>query len=577
MFDILILNATVIDGTGKDSFLADVAILDEKIAAIGELKSYDSKRVIDARGCVLCPGFIDPHSHAEVTMMLWPENEGNILQGVTTFIGGNCGFSLAPVSNISTLMIGYTELFPELKHNYYSEMSGPNVSSNELAKRAKEKLNIDMNFRTMNEFCEKIEEQTFSQNFYPLVPHGNIRSVAMNDDCNRAATEEEIEKMKAVLGDELRNGMRGMSTGLDYPPGAFATHEELLKLSVVLKEHNSIYSSHVRARRLFTTGEGGFLLEEGVKEALHIAENGVRINISHLTVMDSIEKTKGIFEKAEKEGLDFSFDVISNTTGGGYTMVQLISIFRPWYMTAGSIEQFSRNLEDIDYTLSMKKDMSNSKWFYANNTAFPGVENAILISLCKEKTYENKTISQLMNEYNLEYADALIMVIKADPLTEMKYGNPENKEQFAELKKFMELPWSMPCSDGMSANMDSVFAKEIPMVKYPHQNNFCYMIKYLKCFSPDRLEEAIKKATGYVAERFMIEDRGVIKEGAFADLVIMNLDELETNESPIDTRRAPLGIKYVFVNGVVTAENGKHTGEKNGKVLRKNQIILKNK
>ncbi len=568
MFDILIINAKIVDGTGKNSYFADVAVLNEKIEAIGELKKFEAKRVIDAKGCILTPGFIDPHSHAEQTIMLWPENEGNILQGVTTFVGGNCGGSMAPVSSISAVMIGYSELFPELKHNYYSEMSGPYVSSDELAKRAKEKFNIDMSFRTMYEFCEKVENQKISSNFYPLVPHGNIRSVAMNDDCNRVSTETETARMKTILKDELENGMRGMSTGLDYPPGAFATHEELQELAEVLKEYNSIYASHVRARKLFTTGEGGFLIEEGVKEALDISRNGVRVNISHLTSIDSIEKTKEVFENAEKEGLDFSFDVISNTTGGGYTMVELITIFRPWYMTAGSIEQFSRNLEDKDYVLSMKKDMANSKWFYANNTALPGIENAILISVCKEKKYENKTIEQLMKEYNLNYIDTLVMVITADPLTKMKYGNPPNEKEYEELKKFFELPWAIPCSDGMSVNLDTVLSKEIPMVKYPHQNNYCYLIKYLKQFAPDRFEEAIRKVTGYVAERFMIKDRGVIREGAYADLVIINLDELETNESPVDTRRAPLGVKFVLVNGIITAENGKHTGAKNGKILR---------
>jgi N-acyl-D-aspartate/D-glutamate deacylase len=566
MYDILVLNGTIVDGTGGKRFVADLGIVNGKIAAIGKLAGEKAARVLDASGKVVTPGFIDPHSHADDAIMIWPENEGCVMQGVTTFVGGNCGFSAAPLGDQIELRIGLDKLFADGKQTYYTEMLNI-VDREEAVLRAREQWGLDLDYRSLSEFFEKLNQRGFSTNYYPLVGHGNIRRIAMHNDCLREATPEEITAMKELLRYELEMGARGLSTGLDYPPGAYASTEELLELASVLKEYGAIYSSHVRGRKLFTTGEGGFALEQGVQEAIEVGKVGVRTHISHLTPIDSVGRTRKIMEGAILDGVDISFDSIANTTGGGYTMCHLASILRPWFLAAGTIEQFRKNLDDPDYVVSMKKDMQSSRWFYANYQAFPQITGAIRITKCADETYEGKTMAEIMAENSWSYEDALIRVISADPMTRIKYGNPAKPEEYEELRKMLALPWAIPCSDGGAVNADTSYGLEAPLDKLPHQNSYCYAVKYLKSFSPDSLEVAIWKATGYAAERFGIESRGVLKVGSWADVVIMDMESLDTNESELDTRRFPKGIDYVLVNGVITAAHGQHTGAKAGRVL----------
>jgi len=569
MYDLIIKNGWIVDGSGSEKYIADVAILDDKIIKIGNLEYTEGKLVIDAQGKIVCPGFIDPHSHADVTIMFYPQNESCILQGVTTFIGGNCGDSAAPVGEYWDNKVLDLDKIKGVIPSYYTWYNSQ-IKSVEVKKQAKEQYGLDLNYETLGQFCLLLEKMKISSNYYPLVGHGNLRNLVMKNDVNRPATSEEVEKMKLLLEDALMLGARGLSTGLDYPPGAFATTEEIIELAKVVKKYDGIYASHIRARKLFTTGEGGYDPEGGLQEAFLIGEKtGVKVHISHLIMIKNPEYTIELFRAARDKGINVTYDVIANTTAGGGTFTYLAFILKPWYLTAGTPEQFEMNLRDSDYVEAMKKDMSSSKWYFANFGALPGVEDAILITHCKNSEFENKTVKSIMEENGWTYSDTLINIAKSDSLTRIKYGTPSKETEHELLKELYAFSGAMPSSDGFAVDDKACFGFAAPFCMYPHQNSYNYAIRYLKRYLLESLEKSIYKATGLVAETFGIANRGFIKENCFADIIVVDLDSLDCNENIFDSRTYPSGVDYVVVNGLITSNLGEHTGEKAGRVLRK--------
>ncbi|MDP3386118.1 MAG: amidohydrolase family protein [Eubacteriales bacterium] len=567
-YDIVIKNGLIVDGTGKEKYHGDIGIIGEKIERVGLIDHLEATRFIDAKGKIVCPGFIDPHSHADVSIMFYPDNEACIMQGVTTFIGGNCGDSSAPVGEYWDAKALDLEKIKGVIPSYYTWYNSP-IKRDDVVRQAWTQYNLDLDYKSFEEFCEKLDKYKISTNYYPLIGHGNLRSIVMRGDISREASFDEIREMKTLLRSALQAGAKGISTGLDYPPGAFASIEELISLAQVVKEFDGIYATHIRGRKLFVTGEGGYDPERGLIEAFQIAETtGVSVHISHLIMIKSPEYTKSLFDNARKKGIKVTYDVIANTTAGGGSFPFLAFILKPWYLTAGSPEQFEKNLNDKDYVDAMKKDMGSSKWYFANHESLPGVEEAILITKCKNSSYINKTVKQIMEERDWSYADTLINIAKSDALTKIKYGAPSKEEEHNNIKALFDYPWSMPSSDGFAVNHDSKFGFAEPFCFYPHQNSFNYAVRYLQRYQNHSLEETIRKATGLVAETFKIKGRGTIAEKKYADILIYDPEQLNCNESPFDTRTYPKGVLYVLVNGAIVLDNGVQTGSRPGKVLK---------
>jgi len=337
-----------------------------------------------------------------------------------------------------------------------------------------------------------------------------------------------------------------------------------------LKDFNGIYSSHIRGRMLFVNGEGGYDVIGGIKEVINIGKkHDVKVHISHLVGMGQEKEILALINQAIEEGVNLSFDVISNVTGGGSTFYGLMTLLRPWFNVAGTTEQLLKNLRDVSYREYVIKDMQTSKWFYTNEKALPGIESAVLIIKCKEEQYLNKTVKDIMDEFDLNYQEVLLRIIEADPHTKMKYGRAPQKELFKNLMIFMNHEMGMPSTDTFSANFDTMFGGKAPMDMLPHQNNFCAFTHYLMNMKSPTIEETIRKSTGLVAERFGIDRRGLLKEGHFADVLVIDMEALDTNESLLDTRQKPAGITHVFVNGMLTIKDSEYIGSKAGNVLLK--------
>ncbi|MHA1796044.1 MAG: amidohydrolase family protein, partial [Promethearchaeota archaeon] len=285
---------------------------------------------------------------------------------------------------------------------------------------------------------------------------------------------------------------------------------------------------------------------------------------------DPLEKKKkatqiivDLINNARQEGIDVFFDVIPSISGGGSSNPNFGRFFRPWVLAAGSYDQFLRNLNIPDYVEAIKRDVKNNEYGWLKLGEWP-FDEMIFIVKSEVKEFENKSVRTIMKEKGWNFIDAMIEICKRAPYTKIRFDINTPNEWIQEILKH---PLSMPCSDGLSFNQDSEFGLDFPLNVYPHPNNFCYTIRYLTQYPKERLEDSIRAMTGLPAEVFNIKDRGVLKEGNYADIVVFSPKNLATNENYITPGTFPDGINYVIINGQITAKDKKHTGAKAGRFL----------
>lgn len=570
MYDVIIKNGTIIDGTGKDGYKADIAIMNEKIAKIGIINE-EAKQIIDASGKQITPGFIDPHSHSDLSLLAFPKNEAYTLQGVTTQICGNCGLSAGPIGEKywEFLCWEYDCLNETCKSIFlpYTWQSNPTL----MKKVMKEKHNLTIDWVSLKEFMDKAEKEKFSCNYYPISGHNHIRNAVMGKEY-REATKEEIEQMKAILRDDMEHGSRGFSTGLDYLPGRYASYEEIYELAKVAKEYDGIYATHVRGFNYETGKDDSGLY--GVQEATRICrELKIPTNLSHMHIViedeSKSEKELALLSLKElergwkEENLPMMYDVISNADAGGSTIPYLINFLRPWVVMCGSIENFLDKIEYEDFLEMMQEQIDSGK---AMMLSMPRIEDSINV-VESNKILHNKTLKTLMLENNVDTPLAMILkLVKEDPYTTMTFVC-EGGEEAVEILLNSEI--AMPSSDGFAFDLDTTLDLPAPLNRMPHPNNYNYAIRYLTHYGPKRFEDKVYKMTKLVADFFKIENRGQLKEGYYADLVVLDKNNLRANADAISGGKAPDGIEYVFINGKLAARDKKHTGILAGKVLRR--------
>ena len=581
MFDLIIKNGMLIDGTGADAYQADLAVADGKIAKIGDCSTDEAKQVIDASGKTLTPGFIDPHSHADLSLLVWPKNEAYVLQGVTTQICGNCGLAPAPF---------HDEVWEAWCWEYTSQnavnksvFSPFSFQTDAPAMKAqlKKDYDLDVDWNTLGEYMEKLEQRGFSTNYYPQAGHNHIRNAVMGKAW-RPATQEEIEKMKAILRDDFEHGAQGFSTGLDYLPGRFATTDEIEELLKVVKEYGGVYSTHARS---FDPADpkGRMNVIYGVREATELCRRtGVKTNISHMIQsftygpMENPEMEQALNDATvaelergwKNEGLPMMYDVLDNPSQGGSTLPHLICLVRSWVLMCGSVEHFLEMIEYPDFVQMIKDQSAEGKGgVFSAAVQDWDMSPLIVTDACKDARFANRSMKQIMKELGTkDLIDAVLTVLKADPYTGMKTCNPGGE---GSVRTLLSSERSMPSSDGFAFDLDTQMDLPFPLNRPPHPNNFCYAIRYLLMYGPKRFEDRVRRMTGVPADWFNIHDRGYLKEGFCADIVVIDREHLATNENDMEPGQAPDGIDYVLVNGVITADHKKHTGAMAGKVLRK--------
>ncbi|MEM1549464.1 MAG: D-aminoacylase [Candidatus Methanomethylicia archaeon] len=526
--DILILNGRIIDGTGGPWYKADIAIKDGKIIAIGKISGVDAKKTIDAKNLFVAPGFIDMHSHSDYTLLVDGRAMSKIMQGVTTEVIGNCGSSAAPV-------IG------EMRENI---------------ERSKEMYGLKVDWTTMGEYMNKLEEGGVSLNVVPLVGYSNIRIAVLGYDA-KEPTESEMDEMKEILIKSLDDGAFGMSTGLRYDPQSFAKTEEIIELAKIVSKYNGVYATHIRDE-----GDRGSIIE-AVEEAIRIGrEAEVLVEISHLKILakplwNKCDEILNMIETAREKGIEVTADQYPYEASGTSLMAWI-----PKWANEGGREKLLERLRNLELREKIKLELYKAMEYRG------GSENAIISRYELDRSLEGLSIKQVAEKWNLKDDETAIKLVEKALEGKTGIGIINFNQKRENLIKIFVKPWVMVGSDGYALSPVGVLSNGIPHPRsygtFPRA-----IVKYVKEEKVLTLEECIRKMTSLPANVLGLWNKGLIKIGLDADIVIFDFEKLKDQATYNEPAKYPIGIEYVIVNGVVTVEKGIHTGEKAGRVLRR--------
>jgi N-acyl-D-amino-acid deacylase len=537
MYDIVIKNGQVIDGTGSPWFKADIAIKNSKIAKVGRVQSSNDK-VIDAEGLTVSPGWVDFHSHSDWNLVRYPLADSDLIQGATLVVTGNCGISAAPI-------VGEVAL--------------------EWANAMAEKRDIDLDWSTFDGYLKRLERQGVSMNVACLIGHSTIRMCVMGNK-DRPANEKELAEMKDIVDEAMRTGAFGMSSGLVYWPGCWSDTHELIELSKVVAKYDGIYVSHIRGERETNI--------EATKELLEIGEKaGVRVHRSHMQskypVYGNGAKVLKLLEEARERGIDVACD----TEAFPWIGYEASSVLPPWPFKHGS--KFAAILKDPEARARLKKEMREiDPYGPLGRTGDGGIYqkrawDRVWVYECKsDLSVEGKKISEIANERGVEPEDALFDLIVAE--------NGEGPKVFvAHIEDDHKITAPNPLCIFPSTDGSVMETAKIPPRYFQYCPEWLGMFprvisRYVKEEHLMTVAEAIRRMTSFACQRLHIFDRGIIREGMWADLTIFNYKTIKARGDYENPEQRPEGIEYVLVNGQVAIENGEYTGIQAGKVLRYN-------
>jgi N-acyl-D-amino-acid deacylase len=529
-YDVVIRNGRIVDGSGNPWISGDIAIRGNRIAAIGKIDDARAKRVIDAAGLVISPGFIDMLGQSEGALLIDNRSLSKLSQGITTEITGEGG-SIAPQTDLTL-----ASLKPMLDHF---------------------KLNVD--WTTLDGYFQRLAKNRTPLNIGTYVGAAQVREAVLGD-VDRAPTPEELEKMKALVAQAMQQGAFGLSTALIYPPGHYAKTEELIELAKVASQYGGIYGSHMRSE--------GQSEPEAIEEALRIGrEAQLPVEIFHLKVSGktrwgSMPKIAGMIQTARDSGQDVSADMYPYIAGG----TALASSLPPW-VADGGMEKLLERLHDPATRTKIKAEMAadHPQWenLYfdtggASGVMVSGVENPEL------KNFDGKTVAQIAAAQKKEPLDALFDFIIADQgQTGALYFMASEKD----LQYGLKQPWTSLCLDAAELSLDGPLYEP-----HTHPRAFGTMPRFLGHYVRDLhllpLEQGVRKMTSLPAQRERLLNRGLLKEGYFADITVFDPNSIEDTATYTKPDSLSKGVKYVFVNGQLEFEDGKLTGVMAGEGLR---------
>ncbi len=601
-YDVLIKNSEIVDGTGKPAFQGSVGIRGEKIAAVGGIEG-EAAREIDGSGLVTCPGFVDMHSHADLTILKYPLAENLVMQGITTFVGGNCGLVLAPLGDVLHTEFAYSLVrWQEIAPDRYGPP--PLVRLEEYRERLEKELGFTIDWTTFGEFLSKVEERGISVNYVPLAGHNAIRLAVMGEDFKRKARPDEVDEMGRYVGRAMRSGAFGLSTGLDYVPGEYATTEEVIELAKVAQKHGGLYFTHHRQTNFVYPSEDPELLpgleiyhgppEEmmvgryrGLMEAIEVSRKArIPVHVSHISNVYTLYQphppyleeagaraTLEIIDKAREEGLEVTFDMFANSTGP-FNAPSLIGLFPKWLIQLGSKDRFVENLGVEEFRNDLRHFINSGG--FAFQMINPRVDaywmEKVGILRCKNSHFQGKTIGEIARDKNRDPIDTIFDILVEDSDAVYRETRDERTTE-ANIPVFLRHPFAMIGIDHEALGTEFRVDYPIPGYILPHQNAYGLFPHYIGTYVRDKavlsLEEAIRKAAYLPAQTLGLRDRGVIAPDAYADIVVFDFENIRMKGDFLNPWQAPEGIEYVLINGKVAYEDKSHTGVKSGKVLRR--------
>jgi N-acyl-D-amino-acid deacylase len=528
-FDLVIANGHIIDGTGSPWYAGDVAIKAGRIVAIGNLAHVSRKRTIDAHGMVVAPGFVDMLGQSELTVLVDPRLPSKVFQGITTEITGE-GNSVAPM-NDAILKEGQPEF------NHYE---------------------IKPDWRTFQQYFARVRKQGIGINMGHYIGATTVREMVIGYD-NRAPSAEELTRMQSLVAEAMQQGALGLSTSLQYPPAPYAHSDELIALATTASQYGGVYATHMRSE--------GDAEMAALEETFRIgAEAHIPVEIFHLKI--SGQRNWGnapsvirSIEAARARGVDVAADTYAYTAWENSFSASI----PPWAHDGGTDALIGR-LKDPATRARIHKDMLTPSMEWDNEwLAIKGPQDILITAVVNKELlkYQGKRVSEIAQEWHEDPIDAICdFLIKDLAGTNVAvFGMDE-----PDVRLILQQPWVSVDNDAAGASLEGLLATE-----HPHPRAYGTFPRILRKYVRDEhalsLSDAIRKFSALPAQREHLVDRGVLKLGMWADVVVFDADKIHEVATFEDPNQLSVGMKYVLVNGIPVIDMGKMTGALPGQVL----------
>lgn len=528
-YDVVIRNGHIIDGTGSPWYASDIGIRDGHIAAIGDLSSAHAKQTIDAAGRVVAPGFIDMLGQSEITMLVDPHVPSKIFQGITTEITGE-GDTVGP-QNDATLADLNTDC---------------------------QQYGITCDWRSFAQYFARLQKQGMGINLGTYVGATQVRRVVIGEN-DVQATPAQLEQMKSLVAEAMREGALGLSSALEYPPAPYASTDELIALASAASQYGGIYATHMR-----NEGDGEM---EALAETVRIAKEAhIPVEIFHLKTAGKsnwgkMPQVVAFIDKERSEGVDIAADTYAYTAWGN----GMAAFIPPWAHDGGNDKMLER-LRDPATRARIRRDMETPSKAWDNEwQEIAGPEGVLLCELHNPGLvqFEGKTLADVAKAWNEDPIDALFDLLIKDngQVGVADFGMSEPDVGLA-----LKQPWVSIDNDASGQSTGGVFAKF-----HPHPRTFGTFPRIIRKFVREEhlltLPDAIRKFSALPAQREHLADRGVLKKGMWADVVVFDPAKVRDLATYANPQQLSVGMDYVLVNGVPVIADGKMTNALPGKVI----------
>ncbi|MBA4387016.1 MAG: hypothetical protein C0404_03485 [Verrucomicrobia bacterium] len=519
MLDIKVVNAQLLDGTGSQAVRTDVGVSGDTIADIGDLAGAEARTVVDASGKYVCPGFIDVHSHSDAYLIIEPLSPSKIHQGITTEVIGNCGASAAPRSGMNEMPSDW------LDKKYPARWS------------------------TVAEFRALVEQARPGPNVVMLIGHNALRS-AVSGHVDRRLDAAEQDRMLGLFEQSLDEGAHGLSTGLIYSPGMFAPADEIVALARVAARRGGIYTSHMRS-------ESKDLLI-AIEEALQIGRSaGIRVEISHLKTSGKanwglLDKALGLIRTARSNGEPVCADRYPYTAASTD-----LDILLPKWVNDGGKNAILRRLRDPASRAKVRGEILASR-----SPDYWGIVTVASTNHPDNLRFQGRKLLRVAEELHLEPVDAALHLIETDNLKTQAFFFGMSEDN---MTRILAEPYVMIGSDASLRSLTGQLSKD-----FPHPRAYGSFPRFLRMALDGRtvpLAEAVRKMTSLPAGHFGLANRGILRKGMKADIVVFDpttVADLSSYENP---HQLSVGLDCVIVNGTPTIAQGRPTGNRAGRVL----------
>jgi len=533
-FDVLLRGGTVVDGTGEPPRRADVGLLGDRILAVDDLSAVDPlgvPLVLDVTGRIVAPGFVDPHGHSDASLFVDGALASHLRQGFTTQLSGNCGLSVAPLT----------------------------AASREIVDRELRPHGVVARWSTFAEYLDAVEETPLGPNVAFLVGHGTLRGSVLGMDA-REPTEAELVLMERELETAIDAGAIGLATGLIYAPALHARPAEVARLVAATARRGGLYATHIR-----NEASGLFEALDEALVAARAAGDGARLQVSHLkagarAVWGRAGEAVALIERSRADGLDASADQYPYTAAA-----TTLAIVLPPALLALTTDETVAALADLDIRDRVRAEIEAGRSGWEHVAQDPGWD-AIRVSFsATHGDWAGHSLTELATELNRDAADIAFDLLVDDRLETSIVLDCADE---ADVREILAVPWIAVCTDaeGRRAGHPVLDAGT------PHPRTYGTTARVLGHYVRDAgllpIETAVAKLSSVPAARLDLRDRGIVREGWRADLVVFDPATVAETATYLEPSRYPIGIEHVFVNGVAAVLAGEETGQRPGRLLR---------